>query len=133
MKRTSLLIQWAARLIAAVILLQTLWFKFTAAPESVMIFSKLGVEPWGRIATGCAEAMTAILLVWPVFSHWGALMGAGLMTGAIASHLFILGISSDGDGGQLFILAIITLACCLYLVYINRGKFYSLLRKKTIA
>lgn len=129
--RASNLIQWAARLLAAGILLQTLWFKFTAAPESVMLFSKLGVEPWGRIVTGCAEALAAILLIWPALSHWGALLGAGIMTGAIASHLFILGIASDGDGGQLFILAIITLVCCLYLLLINRGKFYSLLKLKT--
>lgn len=131
--RVNNLLLWVTRLIAAVILLQTLWFKFSGAPESVELFSKLGVEPWGRIITGCLEAVTAILLLWPAFSHWGALMGAGIMTGAIASHLFILGISSDGDGGQLFILAIITLACCLYLVFINRGKFYALLRTKTIA
>jgi uncharacterized membrane protein YphA (DoxX/SURF4 family) len=126
--RANHLLLWVARLIAAVILLQTLWFKFSGAPESVELFSKLGVEPWGRITTGCLEGLTAILLLWPAFSHWGAFMGLGIMTGAIASHLFIIGIESNGDGGQLFYLAIITWICCAAIVYWNRKKFFSLLQ-----
>ena len=46
---------WALRLIVAVILLQTLFFKFSAAKESVYIFSTLGMEPWGRIGSGVFE------------------------------------------------------------------------------
>ena len=42
------------RLVPAIILLQTLYFKFSAAPESVFIFEQLGLEPWGRIGLGVA-------------------------------------------------------------------------------
>src|SRR4051812_31403721 len=106
------ILSWVLRLIAAVILLQTLYFKFTAHPESVELFTKLGVEPWGRIGTGIIELIAGILLLIPVSVFIGALLGVGLMAGAILSHLTVIGISSKGDGGQLFMLAIIVLACC---------------------
>ncbi len=100
---------WGARIIAAVILLQTLYFKFTGHPESVALFSKLGVEPWGRIATGIFELIASILLLLPATAFWGGLLGVGLMFGAISSHLFVIGIESQGDGGYLFMLACLVL------------------------
>lgn len=100
---------WGARIIAAVILLQTLYFKFTGHPESVALFSKLGVEPWGRIATGVFELVAGILLLLPATAFWGGLLGVGLMFGAIGSHLLVIGIESQGDGGYLFMLAILVL------------------------
>lgn len=109
---------WIFRIVPAVILLQTLFFKFTAAPEAVHIFSTLGVEPYGRIALGIAEFITAILLLVPRTSQTGAVIGILLMIGAILAHVFILGIEVQDDGGKLFILALITLlGCALYLGY----------------
>jgi uncharacterized membrane protein YphA (DoxX/SURF4 family) len=105
------IVDWIVRIVAAVILLQTLYFKFTAHPESVALFTKLGVEPWGRIGTGVIELLAGILLVLPPTAFFGAMLGIGLMAGAILSHLSVLGIESSGDGGQLFILAIIVLLC----------------------
>ncbi|MFM2266632.1 MAG: hypothetical protein RL757_72, partial [Bacteroidota bacterium] len=75
------IIFWAIRFIPAIILLQTLFFKFTAAPESVYIFSKLGIEPVGRLGSGAVELLAGILLLLPRFSVWGALLSLGIMGG----------------------------------------------------
>jgi putative oxidoreductase len=114
------IIFWVLRIAAAAILLQTLYFKFTGHPESVALFTKLGVEPWGRIGTGIIELITGILLLLPPTVFVGAFMGIGLMAGAILSHLTVLGIESKGDGGQLFMLAIIELVLCMILAFLYK-------------
>lgn len=114
------LLYWAPRGIAAAILAQTLFFKFTAAPESVYIFSTLGMEPYGRIGSGIAELIAAAALMIPAVSVYGALLALGVMGGAILSHLTKLGIVVMDDGGQLFGLAIVTALCCAYIVYTER-------------
>lgn len=119
--KISKIISWLLRIVSAVILLQTLYFKFTAHPESVELFTKLGVEPWGRIGTGVIELITGILLLIPATAFIGGFLGMGLMVGAIASHLFAIGIESKGDGGQLFMLAIIVLICSVLIQIIHRN------------
>jgi|SRR6476620_901493 len=119
---------WIIKLTAVIILLQTLYFKFTGAEESVYIFSKLGAEPTGRIASGVIELLASILILIPRTTLIGALLGLATMSGAIASHLFILGIEVKNDGGELFILAIITFLCCAILVFDNRNKIPALLK-----
>ncbi|HPJ54269.1 MAG TPA: DoxX family protein, partial [Flavobacteriales bacterium] len=87
MKRSA---SWLRRLpdvAAAIILGQTLWFKFTGAPESVYIFSTLGMEPVGRIGSGVAELLAAVLLIIPRTAWLGALLALGIMGGAIMGHL----------------------------------------------
>jgi len=116
---------WILRLIAAGIMLQTLFFKFSGAEESVYIFSKLGVEPWGRYASGIVELLASVLLFVPSLSWLGAILGLGTMSGAILSHLTVLGISvpnSDGtyDGGYLFFLALTVFVCCALVLFLNR-------------
>lgn len=106
----------ALRLVAAGILLQTLFFKFTAAPESVYIFTKVGAEPFGRIASGVLELIAAVMLLLPRTVVMGALLAGGLMCGAVFSHLTILGIEVQGDGGLLFGLALTEGVACLLLV-----------------
>ncbi len=100
---------WILRGIAAVILLQTLFFKFTAAKESVYIFSTLGMEPWGRIGSGVAELIAALLLLWPRTVTVGAVMSLGVISGAIFFHLTKLGIAlrAVDDNGELFALAVV--------------------------
>ncbi|MBP9082298.1 MAG: DoxX family protein [Bacteroidia bacterium] len=122
---------WILRIIPALIMLQTLFFKFSASAESVYIFTTLGVEPWGRILSGMLELIAGILLLIPGKTLYGAILGAGVMAGAIMSHLKILGIEVMGDGGQLFIYALITFVCCALLVYINRVQLFSLLKKQS--
>ncbi|KQB42596.1 DoxX family protein [Flavobacterium aquidurense] len=121
------IIIWMLRIVASVILLQTLYFKFSGAEESVYIFSTLGIEPYGRIGSGIAELIAAILILIPKTTWIGALGAFGIMTGAILSHLFILGIVVKNDGGTLFALAVITLLCCLGLLYFNKNKLFNLL------
>lgn len=117
-------VTWLLRIVAAVILLQTLYFKFTGHPESVALFTKLGVEPWGRIGTGVIELVAGILLLLPATVFIGAFLGNGLMSGAILSHLTVIGISSGDDGGQLFIMAILVWVICLILLllFLPQGK-----------
>jgi uncharacterized membrane protein YphA (DoxX/SURF4 family) len=119
MKKT---ITTIARFGAAAILLQTLFFKFTAAPESVYIFSTLGIEPVGRIGSGIAELISAILLIWPSKSLIGSLLSFGVMMGAIVSHLLFLGIEVQGDGGLLFSLALIVSLFNLVIIAYNFNK-----------
>jgi putative oxidoreductase len=107
------------RLVTAIIMLQTLYFKFTAQPESVYIFSRVGIEPWGRIGTGVAELIAAVLLLVPATVVIGALMAAGMMLGALATHLFILGIQVQDDGGQLFSYAVMVLLASIGLLFLH--------------
>ena len=120
MKNTVLF--WLLRAVPALILLQTLFFKFTGAPESVYIFMTVGMEPYGRIGSGIVELVAAALLLMPRISWLGALLGLGVISGAIFFHLTILGIEVQGDGGYLFILALIVFIACLIIVWQNRSK-----------
>ncbi|MES2526603.1 MAG: YHS domain-containing (seleno)protein [Bdellovibrionota bacterium] len=116
MKRAESIAAW----FIAVIFLQTLYFKFTGAPESKYIFETLGAEPVGRIGSGVAELIAAILLIIPRTRLYGALMGMGIMTGAIASHILFLGISIQGDGGLLFSMAVASFLASAFVVYLRR-------------
>ncbi|MDX2133412.1 MAG: DoxX family protein [Saprospiraceae bacterium] len=111
------IVLWVLRIAAAGILLQTLYFKFTGAPESVHIFTTLGAEPWGRIGSGVVELIAAVLILYPATTGIGAVLALGVMSGAILSHLTILGIESQGDGGTLFFLAVIVFLCSMVLAW----------------
>ena len=115
-----LVLSWLCRIVAAAILLQTLYFKFTGAEESVYIFGKIGAEPWGRYASAVAELFAAILLLVPRTTWAGALLAAGVMLGAVGSHLTKLGIVVKDDGGLLFAVALVVLLCALVTAYIHR-------------
>src|SRR5262245_29230911 len=125
LSKTQKIISWALRILVAAILFQTLFFKFTGAAESVYIFSKLGLEPAGRIGSGVAELIAVILLLIPATVTYGALLSLGVISGAIMSHLTKLGIvvvNSDGtsDGGLLFALALIVFICSAIILVIYR-------------
>ncbi|HEY6155008.1 MAG TPA: DoxX family membrane protein [Candidatus Udaeobacter sp.] len=117
-----MIIAWICRIGAAVILLQTLFFKFTAAPESVYIFSKVGLEPWGRIGSGIAELTAAILILIPATTWLGAGLALAVMLGAIFSHLTVLGIVVMNDGGLLFFLALAVAVCSTVLLFLQRRR-----------
>jgi uncharacterized membrane protein YphA (DoxX/SURF4 family) len=112
---------WILKLIATVILLQTLFFKFTAAPESVYIFSTIGLEPFGRIGIGVLELLASILILFPKTTAFGALLAIALMAGAIYFHLTKLGVVVQNDGGQLFIYALLVLVSSAALAIIYRN------------
>ena len=113
-------VSWILRIVVALILIQTLYFKFTAAPESVYIFSTLGLEPAGRIGSGIAELIAAILLLVPGTAALGGLLTVGVLAGAILSHLTKLGIEVQGDGGLLFGLALICFVGGAIITWLHR-------------
>jgi len=120
--KSSTIIMWICRLAAAAILLQTLFFKFSAAPESVYIFTKVGLEPWGRIGSGIVELIAAILILIPRTTWVGAGLALGVMIGAIFSHLTVLGLVVMDDGGLLFGLALAVAACSVVLLFLQRRR-----------
>src|ERR1041384_1560870 len=107
--RAFIVTSWILRLIVAAILLQTLFFKFSAAKESVYIFSTLGMEPWGRIGSGIFELIASILLLIPGTVTVGAAMALAATGSAILFHLTRLGVALRAVGAQggLFALAIV--------------------------
>ncbi|WP_406684135.1 DoxX family protein [Seonamhaeicola sp. MEBiC1930] len=113
-------IPFVLRLIVAIILIQTLRFKFTAHPDSVYIFTQVGLEPYGRIAIGVLELIAGILLLIPKTVWAGATLTIGLIGGAIMMHLTKLGIEIQNDGGVLFITAVITFIFSAIVLYIYR-------------
>jgi putative oxidoreductase len=115
-------VSWVLQLIVAAILLQTLFFKFTGAAESVYIFSTLGVEPWGRVGSGVVELIAAILLLVPGTVTIGAVLALGVIAGAILSHLTVLGIDVQGDGGLLFFLALAVFIASAAILVLRRGE-----------
>jgi len=114
------ILSWILAVVAAVIFLQTLFFKFTGAPESVYIFETVGMEPWGRYGSGFAELIAAVLMLIPATRALGALFGVGVISGAVFFHLTKLGIVVQDDGGALFGMAIVVLLSTLGLLAIHR-------------
>lgn len=128
------IVSWACRIVAAVILLQTLFFKFTAAPESIYIFTKVGTlahtvvpsisvstaEVWGRIGSGMMELIAALLLLTPRLVWAGALLALAATAGAVISHLTVLGIEVQGDKGLLFALALTVFSTSGIALFLHR-------------
>ena len=112
-------IQLILRIIIAIILVQTLRYKFTAHPDSVYIFTKVGLEPYGRIAIGVFELIAAILILIPKTIWLGALLTLGIISGAIFMHLTDLGIEINGDGGMVFYMALVVFILSLVILWIN--------------
>lgn len=130
MTKSTYYIERVAAIIAAIILLQTLYFKFTAHPDSVHIFTEMGVEPYGRIGLGVLELIAAALLLYPKTSALGAVMAIGMMLGAIFSHLLVLGVEVNNDGGSLFLLAATVFVCSLAVFLIKRQSLFKLIKRK---
>lgn len=118
--RAERIVSWLCRIVAAAILAQTLFFKFTGAEESIYIFTKVGLEPWGRYGSGGAELIAAILLLTPRFAWAGALLALGVISGALVSHLTALGIVVKDDGGLLFGLAVTVFVTSAVTAFLHR-------------
>ena len=126
MTRTTHVLTWGLQFLVAIILLQTLFFKFTGADESVYIFTTLGLEPWGRIGSGVAELAAAVLLLTPTLAALGALLALAVISGAIVSHLGVLGIEIMGDGGLLFGLALLVFVASAVIAAVRRDELVAL-------
>lgn len=121
-------IERISSILVAILFLQTLYFKFSGAPESVYIFTELGMEPYGRIGTGIIELLVAALLVIRSTSFIGAIVGLGVITGAILSHLFVLGIVVQDDGGLLFGMAVLIFVLLTISLILQKDKLIQLLK-----
>lgn len=128
MTKNNNLLSWALRIIAAIILGQTLFFKFTGAEESKYIFTTLGMEPAGRYGSGVAELIAVVLLLMPRTAALGGLLGLGVITGALVAHLTQLGIEIQGDGGLLFYLAVAVFVCCAGVVLLHKDQLLALVK-----
>ncbi|MBM3736910.1 MAG: DoxX family protein [Acidobacteria bacterium] len=126
----SSILSWVLRLTSVGILLQTLFFKFTGAAESVYIFRTLGLEPWGRIGTGIIELVASALILYTPTVAIGALLALGVISGAIVSHLTQLGIRIEavGDKGELFALALSVFVASAGLVWMHRRQLSRMLQ-----
>jgi uncharacterized membrane protein YphA (DoxX/SURF4 family) len=120
LSRAQAVASWVLQAAVAVILFQTLFFKFTGAEESKYIFGKLGLEPWGRIGSGVVELVAVVLLLHPRAATLGAIVALGVISGAIVSHLARLGIVIKDDGGLLFGLAVAVFVGSMGILVIRR-------------
>lgn len=120
--KTQNIASWILQILVALILFQTLFFKFTGAEESKYIFSTLGAEPWGRIGSGIIELVAVILLFVPSTVTIGAILALSTISGAILSHLTRLGIVVKDDGGLLFILALTVFILSAAILFIRRSE-----------
>jgi uncharacterized membrane protein YphA (DoxX/SURF4 family) len=120
---------WVLRLVPAIIFLQMLYLNFTAQPESVQLFTRIGIEPYGRIGTGIFELIACLLILIPRYTGYGAILGLMMMTVALYIHLTRIGIYFNGDP-FLFIYAIVTFVCCALLIFINKTSLENQLKRK---
>ncbi len=118
--RRELTVSWALRLIAAGIMLETLFFKFTGAKESIWIFTQMNMESWGRYGQGLWELSAAVLLLFPGTVWMGCLLTLGAMGAALLSHLVVLGISIMGDHGVLFGMACTVFTSSLITLWLHQ-------------
>lgn len=126
---TSNMISRLLRIVIAVIYLQTLYFKFTAHPDSTYIFSALGLEPYGRIGLGVVELITAVLVLVPATRIFGLLLSLGIISGAIFAHFLVLGIHVQGDGGGLFSLAVTVWCATVAVLWLHRNEVLAFVQK----
>jgi uncharacterized membrane protein YphA (DoxX/SURF4 family) len=122
MKKPIIYVTWALQGLSALIMVQSLFFKFSAAPESVYIFEKTGLGDAGRIGTGVAELIASVLLLIPATAWLGALLGLGIISGALLAHLTVLGIEVQDDSGYLFFLGLVVFFSCLGVLWIRRAQ-----------
>ena len=112
------IISWVLQLVVVFILGHTLFYKFTDAPETVELFAQLGMGAFGYKLIGLLELIACVLLLMPASVATGALLGWGLMTGAIIAHVTEIGF--EGESGVLGALAITAWLCCTVIMYLNR-------------
>jgi putative oxidoreductase len=131
MTKNQTIVLWICRIVASLILLQTLYFKFSGHEESVMLFTKLGVEPWGRIALGCIELVVGVGLLIPRVSLLASFGAADVLSGAVMTHLLFIGIEVNGDGGQLFIMALVAFAAASGAFLLQWRAYRKVLQERT--
>ncbi len=120
--RRQRITSWTCSLVAAAIMIETLFFKFTGAAESKFIFSKMGTEPWMRWVQGSWELLAAVGLLWPRLRWAGGILTTGAMAAALLSHVTWLGLAVQGDSGLLFGMAVTTFSCGVTVLLLHRNE-----------
>ncbi len=123
-------IERVSSLVAAILFLQSVYFKFIAASGSIFIFTEIGIEPYGRIIIGVLELVVTVLLIFRKTSLLGAILGLGFILGVIFTHLFILGINVQNDGGLLFGMAIVVLISVIVTISLQSKKLSEIVKNK---
>lgn len=124
------LVSWIFRIITAAIMVQTLYYKFTGAEESVKLFTLIGMEPWGRFGVGIMELIASLLLLVPKTKIFGAFLGIGLMCGALFFHFTQIGIIDASGSALLFIYACIALFSCVLILVIHYGEIKNIISRQ---
>jgi len=114
------ILEWIFSVIAALLLLQTLFYKFSGSEESIYIFTTVGMEPWGRIGAGIFELIASVLLLTNRLKIYGAICALGVISGAIFFHLTSLGIEVMNDNGLLFYYAVTIFVSCLIILLFRK-------------
>lgn len=122
MSKNVKIVSWVLQVVASVIMLQSLFFKFSGAPVSIYIFEQVGMEPWGRYLVGTSELIAGLLLLIPATIWLGAAMTMGVLAGAIFFHLTVLGIVVQDDGGTLFVMGLVTFLAGAVVLFLRRGQ-----------
>jgi len=125
-------LSWGLRILASLILLQSLIYKFGGHPDSILLFTKLGVEPLGRLGLGIIELVVAILILYPKTTLLGGILGVFIMAGALFTHFFLIGIIFNNDGGKLFGLAVICFLSCIGQVIILKNQLISYIKNRYV-
>ncbi|MDC0088264.1 hypothetical protein OAI07_01840 [Akkermansiaceae bacterium] len=120
MKKSTTVTNWIFRIIILVIMVMTLPPKLSGAPEVVELFTKLGAEPIGRYTVAIFELTAAILILVSATQVYGAILAAGLMSGALMGHITKLGF--EGMMGQMATFAIVALISSLVVLFIQKEK-----------
>ncbi len=117
----KIIFEWLLSILAAFLLLQTLFYKFSGSDESIYIFTQVGMEPWGRYGAGVVELIAGLLLLWGKYRVYGAILSIGVISGALFFHLTSLGIEVMNDDGLLFYYAVTVLICSLILLLMKKN------------
>lgn len=125
-------LSWGLRFLSAAILAQSLYYKFGSHPDSVYLFSMLGAEPLGRYFLGFLELVVCVLILIKRTTLLGAILGVFIMSGALMTHMFIIGINFNNDGGKLFTLAVICFVACLLQCFILKNQIISYVRRRYV-
>lgn len=125
-------LSWTFRILAAMILTQSLVYKFGSHPDSIMLFTELGVEPAGRVSLGIVELVVALLILYPRTTLLGGILGVFIMAGALFTHFFLIGIIFNNDGGKLFGLAVICFLSCIGQVIILKNQLISYIKNRYV-
>ena len=89
--RSGVIALWVVQIALAGMFLLAGGSKLLGAPAMVALFNTIGIGQWFRYVTGVIEVASAILLLIPRLTPVGAALLVCTMTGAVLTHLVLIG------------------------------------------